>query len=242
MLRITPSLWMLQAKPRKKNSTMNKNQVRPLPLLHPFYFAYLFIFFFFEKFPSWRPISSQENQQTSLYNILYYLPGTFAFFFSRFPFSFFLFSSFAFSSKNQIRAAVTIWRNPMLTRVRTIQTLFLAFLVGLLFLQIGHDQSSLQDRNGSLFFICICISTLSLSLSLSLSLCVCVSLHLTSPTPTTLTFSSLGLTPLMLMQAVFPVERALFVREHSTGSYSTFAYFLCTYYYTLTLHSHSLSH
>ncbi len=35
------------------------------------------------------------------------------------------------------------------------QTLVLALVVGLIFLQVGDDQAGIQDRTGSLFFVVV---------------------------------------------------------------------------------------
>jgi len=91
-----------------------------------------------------------------------------------------------------IRTFLITLREPMTTYVRLIQNIFLALLVGFLYLQIGDDQSSIQDREGSLFFVTIVV----------------------------------GMSPVLMTQAVFPLERAVFIREHSTGSYTTLAYFI----------------
>eukprot|EP01087_Luapelamoeba_hula_P004661 TRINITY_DN1458_c0_g1_i3.p1 TRINITY_DN1458_c0_g1~~TRINITY_DN1458_c0_g1_i3.p1 ORF type:complete len:729 (+),score=90.59 TRINITY_DN1458_c0_g1_i3:131-2317(+) len=91
-----------------------------------------------------------------------------------------------------IRQSILNIRNKTTTYVRLIQTIFLALLVGILYQGIGDDQSSIQDRQGALFFITIVVA----------------------------------MGPLMLANSVFPVERLIFVREHSTGSYSTHPFFL----------------
>ncbi len=43
----------------------------------------------------------------------------------------------------------------MATKAKVIQTLVLALLVGLLYLRVGDDQASIQDREGALFFIVV---------------------------------------------------------------------------------------
>lgn len=43
-------------------------------------------------------------------------------------------------------------RTPFVTRARLFQTVFVALLVGLLYLQIGYGQASVQNREGALFF------------------------------------------------------------------------------------------
>ncbi|KAF0973210.1 hypothetical protein FDP41_008417 [Naegleria fowleri] len=53
------------------------------------------------------------------------------------------------------RAFVNILRDKILTFSRLFQNVVMALLVGLIFLQIGHDQQSVQDRNGVLFFCLI---------------------------------------------------------------------------------------
>lgn len=50
------------------------------------------------------------------------------------------------------RAFVNILRDKILTFSRLFQNIAMSLLVGLIFLQIGYDQQSVQDRNGVLFF------------------------------------------------------------------------------------------
>jgi hypothetical protein len=58
--------------------------------------------------------------------------------------------------------------------------------------QIGDNQRSITDRQGSLFFVVM----------------------------------SLSMGPMMGCLVVFQAERVIFIREHSTGCYSTLAYYL----------------
>jgi hypothetical protein len=58
--------------------------------------------------------------------------------------------------------------------------------------QIGDNQRSIADRQGSLFFVVM----------------------------------SLSMGPMMGCLVVFQAERVIFIREHSTGCYSTLAYYL----------------
>jgi hypothetical protein len=44
-------------------------------------------------------------------------------------------------------------RNPLMIRAAFGQTIFMALLCGLIYLNLGNDQTSTQDRQGSLFFI-----------------------------------------------------------------------------------------
>jgi len=44
-------------------------------------------------------------------------------------------------------------REPMVTYVRLFQVVVLSVLVGLLYLRVGDDQASVQDREGALYFI-----------------------------------------------------------------------------------------
>ncbi len=112
-------------------------------------------------------------------------------------------------------------REPTTTYVHTVQTLFLALVVGIIYLRIGddNDQTSItvsifvrrsfqleeclslillgscvctQDRKGALFFI------------------------ITNECVDTL------LTTIML----FETERLIFIKEHAAGAYGTFLYFL----------------
>eukprot|EP00753_Platysulcus_tardus_P001396 PLAT11325.2.p1 GENE.PLAT11325.2~~PLAT11325.2.p1 ORF type:complete len:695 (-),score=412.60 PLAT11325.2:85-2169(-) len=51
------------------------------------------------------------------------------------------------------RSLLNFRREPLLTKVRLGQTIFMSLICGLLYLQIADDQKSIQDRSGSLFFI-----------------------------------------------------------------------------------------
>jgi ATP-binding cassette, subfamily G (WHITE), member 2 len=51
------------------------------------------------------------------------------------------------------RTFIQVIRNPMVTYVQLIQTVFIALLVGSIYFQIGDDQGSIQDRVGALFFV-----------------------------------------------------------------------------------------
>ncbi|XP_004343059.2 ABC transporter [Capsaspora owczarzaki ATCC 30864] len=51
------------------------------------------------------------------------------------------------------RAFKNALRNRFMVRARLGQTVFLGLLVGLIFLQIGDDQASVQNRTGALFFV-----------------------------------------------------------------------------------------
>eukprot|EP00276_Gloeochaete_wittrockiana_P021306 CAMPEP_0184342472 /NCGR_PEP_ID=MMETSP1089-20130417/11074_1 /TAXON_ID=38269 ORGANISM="Gloeochaete wittrockiana, Strain SAG46.84" /NCGR_SAMPLE_ID=MMETSP1089 /ASSEMBLY_ACC=CAM_ASM_000445 /LENGTH=701 /DNA_ID=CAMNT_0026671353 /DNA_START=195 /DNA_END=2300 /DNA_ORIENTATION=- len=56
------------------------------------------------------------------------------------------------------RSAVNLQRNSELLKVRFLQTIFMAVIIGLLFLQLDNDQTSVNDRQGLLFFLVINIS------------------------------------------------------------------------------------
>jgi len=90
------------------------------------------------------------------------------------------------------RACLSTIRDPMATKAKVIQTLVLALLVGLLYLRVGDDQASIQDREGALFFIVV----------------------------------NQAMASIMGTIVTFPAERQVFIREHVTGAYSTFAYYL----------------
>eukprot|EP01138_Halocafeteria_seosinensis_P009897 gb/GECG01010109.1/.p1 GENE.gb/GECG01010109.1/~~gb/GECG01010109.1/.p1 ORF type:complete len:691 (+),score=85.30 gb/GECG01010109.1/:1-2073(+) len=53
------------------------------------------------------------------------------------------------------RALLDTSRNPILTYARAMQTIILALIAGAIFYQLGFDQSSIQGRNGAIFFIII---------------------------------------------------------------------------------------
>jgi len=53
------------------------------------------------------------------------------------------------------RAFRNAWRNKLMLKGRFAQTLFLSILMGLIYLQLGHDQRGVQDREGSLFFVAV---------------------------------------------------------------------------------------
>lgn len=91
-----------------------------------------------------------------------------------------------------IRACLIMIRDPMMTYARLMQTLFLALVVGFLYLRVGDDQRSIQDREGALFFIVV----------------------------------NQAMGGLMNVLVMFPTERLVFIREHSTGAFSTVTYYL----------------
>lgn len=90
------------------------------------------------------------------------------------------------------RAILMQARDPMQIPARFAQALFLALLVGLLYLQIGDNQVSIGDREGSLFFVVM----------------------------------SMSMGSMMSSMVAFQVERPVFIREHSTGCYTTGIYYL----------------
>ena len=47
------------------------------------------------------------------------------------------------------------FRNPLIVKAKFGQTLFMALLLGLLYLQLGLDQEDIQNRQGALFFITV---------------------------------------------------------------------------------------
>ena len=91
------------------------------------------------------------------------------------------------------RSTVTISRDPMLTRARAGQSVVLALVIGLIYLQTGNDQKSIQDKMGGhahpthnqarstgldaatlMFPLTICLSTVVLCFPLLCgSVCVC---------------------------------------------------------------------
>jgi hypothetical protein len=46
-------------------------------------------------------------------------------------------------------------RNPIMTKVKFGQTMVMVILIDILYYDIGTGDSSVQNRNGLLFFICI---------------------------------------------------------------------------------------
>ena len=71
-------------------------------------------------------------------------------------------------SKKQLWALEVLWimisssvnevRNKSFLMARGTQSIFLGFILGLLYLRIGNDQSTIADRNGILFFAIVSIS------------------------------------------------------------------------------------
>lgn len=53
------------------------------------------------------------------------------------------------------RGAVCAWRYPLLVRAKTAQIVVIGILIGTAFYDLGHDQSSVQNRLGCLLFILI---------------------------------------------------------------------------------------
>eukprot|EP01087_Luapelamoeba_hula_P000440 TRINITY_DN1032_c0_g1_i1.p1 TRINITY_DN1032_c0_g1~~TRINITY_DN1032_c0_g1_i1.p1 ORF type:complete len:776 (-),score=126.55 TRINITY_DN1032_c0_g1_i1:171-2498(-) len=54
-----------------------------------------------------------------------------------------------------LRESLVAIRDPMTTWARMMQTIVLSLMVGLVFLGVGDDQASIQDRLGALFFIVV---------------------------------------------------------------------------------------
>eukprot|EP00005_Dracoamoeba_jomungandri_P002507 CAMPEP_0174254988 /NCGR_PEP_ID=MMETSP0439-20130205/4318_1 /TAXON_ID=0 /ORGANISM="Stereomyxa ramosa, Strain Chinc5" /LENGTH=591 /DNA_ID=CAMNT_0015336919 /DNA_START=239 /DNA_END=2011 /DNA_ORIENTATION=- len=91
-----------------------------------------------------------------------------------------------------IRDFLVTLRDQIAIKARLFQTIFFALLVGILYYDIGSNQQSIQDREGSLFF-CIVNQAMSAMMVASLTL---------------------------------PAAKAVFIREHSSGAYSTLPYYL----------------
>jgi hypothetical protein len=53
-----------------------------------------------------------------------------------------------------VRALNDVFRNPYKLRARIGQVLFVSIFAGLVYLQVGLGQSSIQNRSGVLFFLC----------------------------------------------------------------------------------------
>ncbi|KAL6757501.1 ABC-2 type transporter-domain-containing protein [Haematococcus lacustris] len=53
------------------------------------------------------------------------------------------------------RAGYNAMRNKLILKGKLAQTVFLSLIVGLIYLQLGNDAKSVQDRQGSLFFIVV---------------------------------------------------------------------------------------
>eukprot|EP00741_Cyanophora_paradoxa_P012559 tig00020614_g12136.t1 len=51
------------------------------------------------------------------------------------------------------RSLKNVFRNKMILRAKLMQTLFMSLLGGLIYLRVGTDQYSIQNRNGAMFFI-----------------------------------------------------------------------------------------
>ncbi|KAL6756149.1 ABC-2 type transporter-domain-containing protein [Haematococcus lacustris] len=58
-------------------------------------------------------------------------------------------------SQLAIRASNNVFRNNLILKSKVAQTVCLALVVGLVFLRLGNDAKSVQDRQGSLFFIVV---------------------------------------------------------------------------------------
>lgn len=54
-----------------------------------------------------------------------------------------------------VRAAKNAWRNDLILKGKLAQTVILSLVVGLVYLKLGDDEQSIQDRQGSLFFIIV---------------------------------------------------------------------------------------
>eukprot|EP00128_Syssomonas_multiformis_P002226 Colp12_sorted_trinity150504_noHs@14765 len=53
------------------------------------------------------------------------------------------------------RSLANALRNKLIVKAKIGQTIFFSILVGLIFLRLGHTQSSIQDRQGALFFLAV---------------------------------------------------------------------------------------
>ena len=53
------------------------------------------------------------------------------------------------------RAGRNAWRNKLIVKGKLAQTIFLSLVIGLIYLQVDNDQTGVQDRTGSLFFITV---------------------------------------------------------------------------------------
>ena len=96
-------------------------------------------------------------------------------------------------------------RNPLVVRASAGQTIFLALIMGLMYLRIGHGQSTVQDRLGSLFFVLV-----NLAMSSTTQVVTTCKNHI-----------------LMHFSYIFIVteQRAVFFREYSNNMYSTLAFY-----------------
>jgi hypothetical protein len=55
------------------------------------------------------------------------------------------------------RASLNASRLPLLKGAQLLQTVVLGLLLGLAFLQLGHDQTAVQNRLGCVYFVAICV-------------------------------------------------------------------------------------
>eukprot|EP01103_Thecamoeba_quadrilineata_P000714 TRINITY_DN10629_c0_g1_i1.p1 TRINITY_DN10629_c0_g1~~TRINITY_DN10629_c0_g1_i1.p1 ORF type:complete len:629 (-),score=139.92 TRINITY_DN10629_c0_g1_i1:101-1987(-) len=90
-----------------------------------------------------------------------------------------------------IRQVSNTLRNVPFLIIRIFTVIFMALVIGLLYLQLDNDQESIRDSTGYLFF-----------------------------SVAFLTFQEVN-----SVIASFPLERAVFLHERSTGTYSVFSYF-----------------
>ena len=90
------------------------------------------------------------------------------------------------------RAALTIVRDPLLTRTRAMQTIVISIIVGLIYLRLGNTQTDVQNRMGAVFLMIMNQSMGSMFGTLSM----------------------------------FAVEVPIYLREHQSRLYSSYAYYL----------------
>lgn len=111
------------------------------------------------------------------------------------------------------RAMSHILRQPLLTRTRFIQTVFNALFGGLLYLQLGHDQKSIQDRFGK--------ALRRLRLRMERACALTLLSHGDSTPLGALFFAALSvvLNGVSSVVLTFPAERLLYFREAASDLY-----------------------
>ena len=90
--------------------------------------------------------------------------------------------------------------------MRLGQTLFLGFLVGILYFDVDNNQAGIQDRQGALFFVIVNQGSIP---------------HLSTYSMCSPFISYSAVTSMFGILVTFPAERQVYIREHSDHAYST---------------------
>ena len=120
------------------------------------------------------------------------------------------------------RAFKSLVRNPVTLNARLAQNVLMAIISGIIFYQLGHDQRSIQDRTGALFFMVM--SQVRAPLLPRDIAWASASSRRTCPSGSLGTAQVMSST--MSVVLTFPLERRLLVREQHSGMYKIWTYYI----------------